>query len=49
MIESFVNVRLPKQTVEKIKKLVEEHEGLFEDESDYINHCIINYNRKVFL
>ena len=43
----YVNIKLPKQTLEKIEKIIEEQDGLFENISDYITHCIIDYNRKI--
>jgi hypothetical protein len=42
--KEYIEVKLPKNTVDKIKRIVEEHDGLFEDEEDYITHCIIDYN-----
>lgn len=44
-LENYVNVKLPKNTVEKVRKIVEDNNGLFEDVSDYITHCVITYNR----
>ncbi|MEM3373970.1 MAG: hypothetical protein QXE31_01995 [Candidatus Woesearchaeota archaeon] len=41
----FVSVKLPKNTVEKVRRIVEMNRDLFENESEYITHCIINYNR----
>ena len=42
----FVNVKLPRNVYDKVKELVEVHDGLFEDESDYVSHCVIHYNQK---
>ena len=41
----FVYVKMPQRTLEKVKKIVEKSNGLFEDETDYIHHCVICYNR----
>lgn len=41
----YVSVMLPQPTVEHVKELVEKSDGLFEDESDFIHHCIIYHNR----
>jgi Arc/MetJ-type ribon-helix-helix transcriptional regulator len=43
--QEFVNVKLPKHVYHKIKGQVEEHDGLFEDESDFVSHCVIHYIR----
>jgi hypothetical protein len=43
--QEYVEIRLPRPIVEKVRKMVECHNGLFEDETDYIHHCIISYNR----
>jgi hypothetical protein len=45
--EMLVNIKLPRQTLEKIEKIIEKHDGLFENVNDYIHHCIIDYNRKI--
>ncbi len=44
--KELVGVRLPRQTMEKIRRIVEKQNGLFEDESDYVAHCIIDHNRR---
>lgn len=43
--EEMVEIQLPRQIVERVKNIIEKHGGLFEDEQDYITHCIIHYNR----
>ena len=39
-------VNLPANIVEKVKYLIREKQGLFEDEAEYITHCIIHYKRE---
>ena len=46
--DEFIEVRLPKKTIERVREIVELHDGLYEDENDYINHCVISYNRNHF-
>ena len=44
-IEELSEVKMPTKVVEKIRDIVKEHDGLFEDEGEYIAHCVIHYNR----
>ncbi len=41
----FVNIKLPKNIYSKVREQLEEHDGLFEDESDFLSHCVIHYTR----
>ena len=42
----LMNISLHKNIVSKVKTIVTESDGLFENEDDYINHCITYYNRR---
>lgn len=41
----YESVKVPKNIYEKVSRMVSQNRGLFDDESDYITHCIIHYNR----
>jgi Arc/MetJ-type ribon-helix-helix transcriptional regulator len=43
--QKFVNVRLPRNVYDRVREHIDEHDGLFEDESDFVSHCVIHYTR----
>lgn len=46
MDEQYVNIMLPERLVDNVREIVDSHDGLFEDETDYIIHSIIDNNMK---
>ena len=40
------DLRLQVSLMNKIRQKIESYDGLFDDDSDYITHCIIDFHRK---
>lgn len=43
--DDLVAIELPECIMKRIRDIIDESDGLFEDEADFISHCIIYHNR----